>query len=65
MFIVAFHRLIFIDSEEVEHGHYLKVLENGYSSKIVILSDDQDQHRARNRQHDYEEILTERIIFKY
>ena len=65
VFMVQSHRLIFIDSEDVEHGHYLKVLENGHSSKIVILCDNEDQHRALNTHHDYEEILTEWIIFEY
>ena len=65
MFDVAFRRFILINSKDVERGHNLNVLEDGYSSKIVILSDHEDQDRARNTHHDYEEIPTDWIIFKY
>jgi len=52
MFFVALHRLMLIESLLVEKNHYLKVLKDGHSRKIVILSNDQDQCCDGNGHHD-------------
>ena len=63
MFFVACIRLIFINSFDVENDHYLNVLEDGNASEIVVLSDEKDQRRTRNSNHDIEEIPAHKIIF--
>jgi hypothetical protein len=62
MSFVTFPGLIFVSSEEVEHEHHLEVLEYRDASKVVILSDNENENRAANANHNQEEVPTHRII---